>query len=345
MSQLWQNTPFYRIGRLYVDACIRSSFNSIKVFGRENVPSGSAVIFAANHTNTLMDPLVILQNNKGPICFGCRSDIFTGRLAARILHELKIVPLARQRDGVQALKDNFGVFDQVTDLLAHKVPFTIFPEGTHRPMHSLMPMKKGVCRIAFQACEDCDLPVYIVPVGIDYEDFFRFQRSVTIKYGEPIDVRNVLAEYDNEQTAMHALTDLLYSRIAGLITYFPDDAGYEKAWRRHLKKLRPKRDWVQKFFRGFAAVVAVPLLVIFSILGFLFWVPAEILISRLKDKAWSNTIRFAVILACLPLQLAINGIAAFSLLPPAGGAAVLLLTAVAGPMFYRTLNYLNDIIK
>ena len=149
MSELWQSTLLYRIGRKYVDSITRLSFSSVNIVGRENIPTDGSVIFAANHTNTLMDPLVQLLVIKGPIAFGARADVFNKPKVAKILHELKVVPIARmEKDGADAASRNMDTFEIIADCLAHGTPFGIFPEGRHRPMHSLLPVKKGVFRIA-----------------------------------------------------------------------------------------------------------------------------------------------------------------------------------------------------
>ncbi|HQB24056.1 MAG TPA: 1-acyl-sn-glycerol-3-phosphate acyltransferase, partial [Bacteroidales bacterium] len=61
----------------------------------------------------------------------------------------------------------------------NKVPFVIAPEGTHRPMHSLLPFGKGVFRIALLANEELqgEKQVYIVPVGLEYGSFFVYRPS------------------------------------------------------------------------------------------------------------------------------------------------------------------------
>ena len=59
------------------------------------------------------------------------------------------------------------------DTLEHGVPVCMFPEGRHRPAHSLLPLGKGVMRAAVAANDRFgkERPVYIVPVGIEYGDF------------------------------------------------------------------------------------------------------------------------------------------------------------------------------
>ena len=44
----------------YVNWHTRMSYRRFEVHGKENIPRNSAVIFGVNHSNTLMDALVLL---------------------------------------------------------------------------------------------------------------------------------------------------------------------------------------------------------------------------------------------------------------------------------------------
>lgn len=344
MSELWQSTLLYRIGRKYIDSITRLSFSSVNIVGRENIPTDGSVIFAANHTNTLMDPLVQLLVIKGPIAFGARADVFNKPKVAKILHELKVVPIARmERDGADAASRNMETFEIIADCLAHGTPFGIFPEGRHRPMHSLLPVKKGVFRIAELTIKKCDRKVYIVPVGVDYEDYFHFGKGLRISYGEPIEVNSYLSRYESEGQFLHDISADLYERMSKLILFFPDDENYEKAFRKYQRRHRIRRPALHKFFLRILAVAILPVFLLFALLGWMALLPAALLVRKLKDKAWSNTIRFATIVATLPFQLLLNGILAAFLLPGALALLIVLLSFVAAPGFYRVLNYYREL--
>lgn len=345
MSELWQNTRFYHYGRKYVDFMVRLSFSVVDVRGFENVPKDSAVILASNHTNTLMDPLVQLLVNKGPVSFGARADVFRKPAVARILHELKIVPLARQRDGASAVTGNLQVFEEIAECINHNVPFVIFPEGRHRPMHSLLPVKKGVFRIAELTFRKSGKPVYVVPVGVDYEDYFHFCKGVRIQYGEPIEISSMLERYDDEQKFFHDMTEELYDRMSKLILFFPDDETYHRKYRRYLRRHNIRRPVLHKICRCFSACLTFPLFAVAAVMGWMGLVPAAILVRRLKDKAWSNTMCFASMFAAFPLQLILNTVLAFCFLPAGAAVAIMLATVFAVPGFYRLLNFYREVFS
>ena len=292
MSKIWEKDRFYSILRLYVDACTRASYRRLTVSG--SLPEEGAVIIAPNHTSTLMDALVILQSRKKPTVFGARADIFRKPAAARILRFLRIVPMARLRDGSQSVLHNLETFAEVDDVLANGVPFCMFAEGRHRPMHSLLPVGKGIARIAFASARERQ--TYIVPTGIDHGSFFRFRRPCKVTFGEPVDVNAFLQahEHDSEAGTYQEFRRVLFRRISSLITYVPDDDNYEARW----EEIRPKR-----IIRPWLAALTAPLFLLAAILCLPMWVTAEILCRRAKDHAWNNTIRYGVKLLGTPLML------------------------------------------
>ena len=292
MSRIWEKNSGYSILRFYVDGCTRACYRHLTFSG--DLPDDGAVIIAPNHTSTLMDALVILCRRHGATVFGARADIFRKPLIAKILRFLRIVPMARIRDGAESVLKNRETFAEVDDVLAHGVPFCIFAEGRHRPMHSLLPIGKGVARIAFASARERQ--TYVVPTGIDHGSFFRFRRPCKVTFGEPVDVNAFLQahEHDPETETYKDFRKVLFRRISSLITYVPDDEDYAARW----EAIRPKRE-----SRTWLAVLTAPLFLLAALLCLPMWVTAEVLCRRAKDHAWNNTIRFGVKLLATPLML------------------------------------------
>ena len=120
MSKIWEKDRLYSVLRPYVDVCTKYSYHKAHVRG--TLPEEGAVIIAPNHTSTLMDALVVLRTRKKPTVFGARADIFAKPAVARILRFLRILPLARLRDGAQSVLHNLETFVEVDDVLANGVP-------------------------------------------------------------------------------------------------------------------------------------------------------------------------------------------------------------------------------
>ncbi len=220
----------YDFLRYYVDFVLKLSYRKIKYVGTEFIPKDGAVILAPNHTNALMDAMVILAMDHGPKVFVARADIFKNPKIARILHFLKIMPIMRMRDGMDEVRKNNETIEKAVDVLRDRIPFCIFPEGTHQAMHSSLPLSKGIFRIAFQAQEQMpDMPLYIVPVGLRYGSFFRFRSTVRVQVGEPINVGKFIAEHGNmnPNEVMNLMKDELAANMHKSTFYIPNDEDYD----------------------------------------------------------------------------------------------------------------------
>ena len=220
----------YAILRYYVDITLKLSYRNIRYVGRENIPQDGAVIYAPNHTNALMDALVILAMDRRAKVFVARADIFKFPILAKIFTFLKIMPIMRMRDGLDEVRRNNETIEKAVDVLRDKVPFCIFPEGQHQAKYSSLPLSKGIFRIAFQAQEMMpDVPLYIVPVGIRYGNFFRFRSTVSVHVVEPINVGEFIAAHKEQTTQeqMNIMREDLTERMKSSILYIPNDDDYE----------------------------------------------------------------------------------------------------------------------
>ena len=367
----------------YVRFSVNRSYRKIHYVGLENIPKDGAIIFAPNHTNTLMDALVVLCYDYTPKVFVARADIFKNPLLAKIFHFLKIMPIMRQRDGFQAVKKNQEIINKSVDVLKDKIPFCIFPEGTHQAKYSSLPLSKGIFRIAFQANELMpDVPLYIVPVGICYGDFFRFRSTIRMEFGKPINVGAYLAEHPglSPQEQTNGMKDLLTERLHDTLFHIPNDDDYRatygvcnamepfemEALRKAEKNMDPVEAQFQAHKRTLERILAwknenpdkakkllelgkeaskkrqkkgidfesasvkkpltarIPRLLLtlltlpYTLLASLLASPAiglcQFLFTKLKDKAFWNSIRFVVNLVLWPLLVLIYGIIGFCLL-------------------------------
>ena len=220
----------YAFLRNYVDLALRLSYRHINYVGMDRIPTDGAVIYAPNHTNALMDALVILAMDTKAKVFVARADIFKKPTLAKIFKWMKIMPIMRMRDGADEVRKNNETIEKAVDVLRDKVPFCIFPEGQHQTKYSAQPLAKGIFRIAFQAQELMpDMPLYIVPVGMRYGNFFRFRSTLRVQIGEPINVQEFLATHA-DMTApeqMNVIREVLDAHLKEAIFYIPNDEHYE----------------------------------------------------------------------------------------------------------------------
>ena len=246
MSRIHDRDPLYNFLRPYICRSFKRAYRKIEFRG--DFPRDGAVIFAPNHANALMDALAVLTLSAGPTVFVARADIFKKRPTRDILTFLKILPINRIRDGVDSLKENDAITQKCIDCLRDKVPFCILPEGTHRTQHSLLPLRKGIARIAFGTYEQVkdEMPVYIVPVGLEYEDFYRYRSTLLVNTGKPIVLQDFMREHSDldQQQQMRQLLLLLEERMKETIVYIPSGKDYAARWEManmELSKERPRK--------------------------------------------------------------------------------------------------------
>jgi 1-acyl-sn-glycerol-3-phosphate acyltransferase len=215
VAGFWHNNVFYR---------------KIIVIGRENINPDHHLIFAPNHQNALMDALAVLFTHKGQPVFLARADIFKRKIVAAFLYFLKILPVYRIRDGFSTLKSNDEIFRKTVDVIKNKNGLVILPEGDHEGFRRLRQLKKGICRIAFQADESTGfkLKIKIIPVGIEYSSYSRFRQILTVVYGKPIEISEFFQIYrEAPEKALNELRDRLAAEIKKLMVHIESKEDYE----------------------------------------------------------------------------------------------------------------------
>ena len=195
-------------------------YRSFTVIGRENIPQDKPVIFASNHQNALMDALSLGFAARKKVVFLTRADMFRKKFLARILFFLRMLPVYRMRDGINSMGQNEASFAMAARVLKGGTPLVLFPEGDHDGFKRLRSLKKGICRIAFQAEESSGftLDLYIVPTGIDYSNYSDPGARLLVKYGKPIRIADFVPLYrENPQKALSALRDTLSEALKPLM--------------------------------------------------------------------------------------------------------------------------------
>ena len=223
----------YKIGYLIVISGIRSYFKNHEYIGKNKIPSNGGVIYAVNHQNAFLDPILIAGRTRQPTYFLTRADIFKKPFVAKLLSQLYMLPIYRQRDGANSIKKNETTFNKCYDILAEKGKLIIFPEGNHHYKKSIRPFKKGIARIALGAAEKYNykVPIYIVPLGIDYENHFSMNGDLLLNAGDPIDISDYYKKHEKEPAeTINNLSSEVYNKLEKLIINIKDIENYESIY-------------------------------------------------------------------------------------------------------------------
>ncbi len=179
----------YRILQGFLRIVTSVFFRNIAIVGKENVPKSGAVIFAGNHPNSLMDPMLVIAYGGRVVHFAAKDILFKSRFLRFFLRGLGAVPIQRRKDHKGNI-DNSSAFDALFQVLEEGRAMGIFPEGISHTAAQLSNLKTGAARIALQWFEqhEGELPLSIVPVGLNYLHRQRFRSQVLIQFGEPLEV-------------------------------------------------------------------------------------------------------------------------------------------------------------
>ena len=93
-----------------------------------------------------------------------------------------MLPVYRPSEGVDNLSENYKTFDACIELFKQGEIVLIFSEGLCVNEWHLRPLKKGTARLAYK-CQQENIPLKILPVGINYSSFARFGKNLFVNFG------------------------------------------------------------------------------------------------------------------------------------------------------------------
>jgi len=250
----------YNALRVYVRFAFWLTHKRIVVVGLDNIPKGKPVIFAANHQNALMDPLALVLTNPLQTLWLTRADIFKSKFTRPILKFLKMIPIYRIRDGKDSLSNNEEIFKQVTHVLEAKQSIALFPEAAHSGKRQMLSHKKAIPRIALEAEEknNFKLDLQLVPTGIFYDHYWKFNRTLIVQYGEPLDIDEYKVLYkENSQNTMLTLRDDIHKNLLPLVMQINSEKFYKDyenfrmvLGEEYVKHSFPSKEKVLQLFRA-----------------------------------------------------------------------------------------------
>lgn len=182
VNRMYNDTLFYKIVRPLVRGLFKVLYRP-QVIGIENIPKEGRILLAGNHTKWL-DPVMLVAVSKRQVHFLAKIELFKG-ITKPIVKGMGCVPVNRKIHDKGALKSAY-------EYLENEKCIGIFPEGTiNRTDDVIMPFKIG----AVKACQKTNTK--LVPFIITGE-YKLFRKSITLEFGNPIDVNKMEIEEGNE---------------------------------------------------------------------------------------------------------------------------------------------------
>ena len=193
-------------------------FRRIEVEARHNIPSAGPVIFAPNHTNALVDPLLLVVSMSRVLTLTAKNVLAKNPLLRWLMSATGVVTFHRREDagGGANLRQNVRSLQICREILAGGGAVCIFPEGISHSDPRLRAFHVGPARLAVDFVRKDGNPgaLGIVPVGLLYTEKDRMRSAVWLRFGEPINVARWLGERPGAGPA--ELTAELQRRVAEL---------------------------------------------------------------------------------------------------------------------------------
>lgn len=199
---------------LYIFLKITVSYALFFFFRRRrfvNEPSKrfSRTIYVSNHSASFMDPISLGAFTRPVVFFMTRSDVFTP-LTQPLLWGCHMLPIYRQRDGVDTKGKNQESFRKSSKVLEKGKNLLIFGEGETYDVYVRRhkPLKKGAIRMGFIALESMNWKkeVHLAAVGISYSDPSLIRSDYLVSYSDSFCLNDYRSDYESNPNK--TITDL-----------------------------------------------------------------------------------------------------------------------------------------
>jgi 1-acyl-sn-glycerol-3-phosphate acyltransferase len=174
--------PFIR--NLIICFLVKSYFRRVDVTGLENIPEEGMFILVSNHRNGAIDGAVIKWLFPSAIFIVGKN--LTSSPYLRILIGGNIDIFRKPQTDKERQCNRLQMQKACIASVEGNNPLVMFPEGTSKLGPTLLPLKKGI----FYLCRDIiasthkEKPVFLVPLGLHYEQGWAFRSAVSVMIGQ-----------------------------------------------------------------------------------------------------------------------------------------------------------------
>lgn len=181
----------YNILRWFVNLHIRTNYK-FHVIDAAKADNSCPTLFVGNHSNSAVDPLIILFSLQRKVHFIARGDVFKG-WKAKVFDYFNMIPIFRREEGAENMAKNEESFEYIFAKLNERRSVTIYSEGNCEQAMHVRKFRKGTARICaeFEKLNTTQIPLNIQPVGLTYYSWDKFQSDVYIHYATPFNYSDI----------------------------------------------------------------------------------------------------------------------------------------------------------
>jgi len=179
------------------------------------------LLIAANHPNSFLDAIIFATIFKHPVYSLTRGDAFANKLYNSLLRQMNMLPVYRISEGAENLEHNYSTFSVCQNIFTNDGIVLIFSEGRCINEWHLRPLKKGTARLAINAWQQ-NIPLKVLPVGINYSCFRKFGKNIILNFGDLIDSKEFDADFSDGKAIMD-FNAKLNNQLKKLVVEIEDD--------------------------------------------------------------------------------------------------------------------------
>ncbi len=199
---------FYRIA-YYIVRFLFLFYYRISFEGKENVPKGTAVIFASNHRSYL-DPVLVAMASPHPFNYIAKEPLFKNPIFGCFIRFMGAFPTSDSK------KPSYDMLTEATKRLEKKRHLTIFPEGTRHTDGKVGRGKSGVCVLAARSGKP------VVPVGLIFDsNNLHFKSRICVRIGKPLYAADYGLNANSTPHQMHAMRNDIMDAIRKMVEEDP----------------------------------------------------------------------------------------------------------------------------
>ncbi|HEU5167583.1 MAG TPA: 1-acyl-sn-glycerol-3-phosphate acyltransferase [Chitinophagaceae bacterium] len=303
----------YSILKVIVRLAAKIFCRKIIINNPELLKEKGPIILACSHPNSFLDAVLMDIIFERPVWSLTRGDAFLNKKITRLFYKLKMLPVYRPSEGVENLSENYKTFDACIELFKRHQIVLIFSEGLCVNEWHLRSLKKGTARLAYK-CQQENIPLKILPVGINYSSFKRFGKNLFVNFGNIFtvndfdknlsdgawnqvfnntlqqDLRPLVYEIEKKDRAMQKeLLEIKIPLFTKIFLAIPAAVG----WLVHTPLYLPIKYWVHKKYNNSGHVDAMQIAL--PIFIYPFYLLLIVIILLLVLKTWWVLLLFIIL--------------------------------------------------
>jgi 1-acyl-sn-glycerol-3-phosphate acyltransferase len=200
-------SAFRRLMRLY--------FRDVERVGVPPGPDTRGRVIVSNHTNALIDPILVLTDAACEISPIAKSTLWSIPGLRWLLDRAGAVPIARRKDNPDKdSSQNAEIFAKIAEHLSSGGNILIFPEGTSHSEPHLAPLRTGAARMLHAAEAKRGVPPTFQAAALEFDARSDFRSRVLVLWGP---VRNFADIPGDVEERVRVATALMREDLADLL--------------------------------------------------------------------------------------------------------------------------------